>query len=83
MKLSDFIMLKDEEKKYCVIHQGVLVGKRKGSGLMIFLFQMQNFYVETFCDTQTRGITQYRAFAHTKMLQPYLDGIAIEDLLRE
>ena len=81
MRLSDFIVLDQEEKKLMVLHQGVLIGKRKKTGLIIFLFQLQNFYVETFCDTDTKGVTQYQAFAHTKLLQPYLEEIPIDDLL--
>ena len=29
MKLSDFIMLNEEEKKLAVLHEGVLISKRK------------------------------------------------------
>jgi len=45
-----------------------------------FLFQMDHFYVETFCNLETKGVTQYRVFAHTKLLQPYLESIAIDSL---
>jgi hypothetical protein len=83
MKLSDFIMLNEEEKKFAVLHRGVLIDKRKQEEHIIFLFHLHNFYVETFCNTQTKGITQYRMFVHTKMLQPYLENIAIDDLFRK
>jgi len=83
MELSDFIVLNGEEKKLTVLHEGVLIGKRKKSESIIFLFQLDNFYVETFCNTITKDVTQYRAFAHTKLLQPYLETIAIDDLFRD
>lgn len=83
MKLSDFTMLNGEEKKFTVLHQGVLIGKRKRPELIIFLFQLNDFYVETFCDIKTKDVTEYRVFAHTKLLQPYLETIAIDDLFRE
>ena len=83
MELSDFIMLNAQEKKLVVLHQGVLIGKRKGSELIIFLFQLDKFYVETFCNTQTKEVSEYRAFAHTKPLQPYLESIAIDELFNE
>jgi hypothetical protein len=83
MKLSDFIMLNGEEKKLALLHEGVLIGKRKKPVLIIFLFQLSNFYVETFCDIKTKDITEYRVFAHTKLLQPYLETIAIDDLFKE
>ena len=83
MKLSDFIMLSEEQKKHTVLHQGVLIGKRKKAECLIFLFRLSHFYVETFCDTKTREVTQYRMFEHTKLLQPYLEDIAIDDLFRK
>lgn len=81
MKLSDFIMLNEEEKKKAVLYLGVLIGKRKHPGHIIFLFQLNNFYVETFGDVQTKAVTQYRAFVNTNLLQPYLGDIAIDDVL--
>jgi hypothetical protein len=83
MKLSDFTMLNGEEKKLVVLHEGVLIGKRKRPELIVFLFQMNNFYVETFCDTKTKDVIEYRVFAHTKLLQPYLEAITIDDLFSE
>ena len=80
MKLSDFTMLNGEEKKLVVLHEGVLIGKRKRPELIVFLFQLNNFYVETFCDTKTKDVIEYRVFAHTKLLQPYLEAITIDDL---
>jgi hypothetical protein len=80
MRLSDFILQNEEDKKLAVLHTGVLIGKRKHPGCIIFLFQLDNFYVETFCDTETKDITEYRAFAHTNMLHPYLESISIEEL---
>jgi hypothetical protein len=83
MELSDFIMLNAEEKKFAVLHQGVLIGKRKGPELIVFLFHLDKFYVETFCDTKTKDVSEYRVFAHTKLLQPYLENIAIDELFKE
>lgn len=83
MKLSDFIMLNEEEKMYSVLHEGVLVSKRKKTGYIIFLFRLNNFYVETFCNTATKGVTQFRMFEHTTLLQPYLESIVIDDLFRK
>ncbi len=80
MKLSDFLMLRETEKKRTVLHQGVLISKRKITGYIVFLFQLHNFYVEAFCSVEAKGITEYRVFAHTELLQPYLDNIVIDDV---
>lgn len=81
MRLSDFIVQNEEGKKVAVLHKGVLIGKMKHPGSIIFLFQLDNFYVETFCDTKTKEVTEYRAFVHTILLHPYLESISIESLL--
>lgn len=81
MRLSDFILLDHEEKKLAVLHKGVLIGKRKTHLSMIFLFQVRGFYVETFFDITNKDIKEFRIFDHTKLLQPYLESIEIDDLL--
>ena len=83
MKLSDFVLLDEEEKKLVLLHEGVLIGKRKKHGYIIFLFQLDNFYAEIFCHTESKKVTGYRMFDHTEMLHPYLEMIAIEELLKE
>ena len=80
MKLSDFIMLNEEEKKLAVLHSGVLISKRTFPDYIVFLFQLNNFYVETFGSTKTRGIIEYRASGDTKLLDPYLESIPIDDV---
>jgi hypothetical protein len=82
MKLSDFILLDEEDKKLAVLHEGVLIGKRKKKECMVFLFQLNSFYVETFCNLQTKAVVQFRIFDHTRLLRPYLETIAIDELLK-
>lgn len=81
MKLSDFILLGEEEKKLAVLHEGVLIGKRKRPALMIFLFQIESFYVEAYFSSDNKGIKEFRVSNRTVLLQPYLEGIPIDDLL--
>ena len=81
MKLSHFILLNEEEKKSAVLHTGILIGKRNNFDHMIFLFQMGNYYVETFCNLESKKVEEYRAFENMKPLNPYLDVMAIEDLI--
>jgi hypothetical protein len=81
MKLSDFIMLNEEGKKLAVLHQGILVAKRQNPSHFFFLFQMDHFYVETCCHIAEKSIEGYRMFHDLKLLEPYLETIAIDDLL--
>ena len=81
MKLSDILMLNEEEKKLALLHWGVLVAKRSSPTHLFFLFQMGHFYVETSCHIEKKCIEDYKMFDHLTLLEPYLETIAIDDLL--
>jgi hypothetical protein len=81
MRLSDFILLNESEKKDIVLHLGVLVAKRSYPDKMVFLFQLENYYVEAFCNQANKAIEEYRVFKSLSLLSPYLDSIAIDSLL--
>jgi hypothetical protein len=81
MRLSDFILLNESEKKTTVLYQGVLIAKRSYPDSMIFLFQLENYYVEAFCNPANRAIEEYRVFESLNLLSPYLESIPIDGLL--
>ena len=81
MRLSDFVLLSEETKKSTVLHEGTLVGKRKSPQRIVFLFQVDAFYVEMFCNLQSRKVEKYRVFDNTSFLEPYLANIPIDSLL--
>lgn len=81
MKLSEFILLNEEAKNAALLHNGILIAKRQSFGSLVFLFQLQSFYVEMFGNLQTKKIDEYRVFDQTEPLHPYLEGIVIDDLL--
>ena len=80
MKLSGFIVLSIEEKKIAVLHKGVLVSKKAGAEQLVFLFQLNAFYVEVVCNLKSKSIQEYRAFEETRFLAPYLESISIKHL---
>jgi hypothetical protein len=81
MKLSDFILLDEEQKKGTLLHEGILIGKRSCEDCMIFLFQLPNFYVESYCNIRSKSIEEFRVFTHLEPLYPYLNSISLDDLL--
>lgn len=81
MRLSDFILLNEAEKKSVVLHEGVLIAKRSEIDCMIFLFQLDTYYVEAYCNPTSKAIERYVAFGNTKWLTPYLESIQIDSLL--
>ncbi len=82
MKLSDFILLTEEQKKLTLLHEGVLIAKRKNNNYLLFLFQLKNYYVEAHCNSLNKRIEEYSVFDNTKTLNPYLDAISIEGVLK-
>ena len=81
MKLSDFILLNVEEKKLTVLHEGILVAKRKFDNSTVFLFQLESYYVETYCNNANKAVEEFLIFHNTMLLHPYLETIPINDLL--
>ena len=81
MKLSDFILLDGDQKSLTVLHEGILIGKRSNTHCMVFLFQLHNYYVETYCNTSNKAVEEFRVFDSTSLLSPYLEKISIDDLL--
>lgn len=82
MKLSEFIRLSEPEKRSTVLQQGVAIAKRQTGKQMVFLFQIEGYYVETYCSMETKEIEEYRAIHNTDHLSNYLEHISIEGLLR-
>lgn len=81
MKLSEFIGLPEDHKRSVVLSEGVAIAKRELPDQLVFLFQLQEYYVETFCCCNSKEILEYRVFQNTKQLAPYLDAIRIDHLL--
>lgn len=82
MRLSHFILLHEEEKKRTVLHVGVLLAKRDSLDCKVFLFGLGDYYVEMFCNRQSKTVEEYRAFDNTRFLSPYLHSISLDDLLK-
>jgi hypothetical protein len=81
MRLSEFILLNEDEKKSTVLHEGVLLAKRSSFESMVFLFQLGSYYVEAYCNPANKAIEEYRMFENTDILTPYLEAIPIDSLL--
>lgn len=80
MKISEFILLDELSMKAMVLHQGVLIAKRRKQDHLVFLFQMDGYYVEAYFDMRNKSAIEYHAFNNINALTPYLDTIAIDDL---
>lgn len=81
MKLSEFILLNDVDKKCAVMNNAVALAKGTSPGFIIFLFQLGDYYVETYCNIADKSIKEYRILPDTNAIKHYLEAIPIEDLL--
>jgi hypothetical protein len=81
MKLSEFIVLNEVDKKCAVMNNAVALAQRTYPDLVIFLFQLEDFYVETYCNIVEKTIDEYRVLPDTNAIKHYLDAIPIDDLL--
>lgn len=81
MKLSEFIALNDTEKRHTVMYNAVALAKRTSPGFIIFLFQIENYYVETYCNIADKTVVEYCVLPDTNAIRHYLDAIPIDDLL--
>jgi len=81
MRLSEFILLNEDEKKSAVLHHGVCLAKRSSFDSMVFLFQLGSYYVETYCNPANKAIEEYMVFENIDVLKPYLEAIPIDNLL--
>lgn len=70
MRLSEFIVLTQEEKRLTVVNEGVPLAKKELSEEMIFLFRLPGFFVETHFSKQTKEIQQYLMFRDSPELTP-------------
>lgn len=54
MRLSEFIALPEDHKRSTVLTQGVAIAKRQEIDRHVFLFQLNEYYVETYCCKKQR-----------------------------
>ena len=80
MKLSEFILLTQQEKRSVLLQDGEPVARRYLLNKMVFLFQLPDYYVETFCCLDSKEIREFRIFHDTSYLAPYLEQISIDHL---
>jgi hypothetical protein len=80
MKLSEFIVLDEQAKKSAVLHDAILLAKKREKDSIVFLFQLDGYYVEAYGDYEKKQVHTYTAFNNINLLQPWLESIPIPDL---
>jgi len=81
MTLYEFGVLDESARIDLVYLEGAYIGKRKEEDCTLVLYQVQGFYVEICYRKYRHHILRIRAFASTFLLDPYLEGMRIENLV--
>ncbi len=81
MKLSEFILLSEAEKKWHLMNSAVALAKRTYAHVTVFLFQLEDYYVEAYCNVEDKAIEEYRVLPDTNAIRYYLEAISIDELL--
>ncbi len=81
MKLSEFILLNEADKKNAIITNAVPLAKRSYADKVVFLFQVQDYYVEVYCNAADKSVEEYCILPDTNAICHYLEAIPIDDLL--
>ena len=81
MKLSEFILLNEADKKSAIMNKAVPLAQRSYRDTIIFLFQLENYYVEAYCNIGNKAIEEYCILPDTNSICHYLEAITIDELL--
>lgn len=81
MKLSEFILLNEADKKHVIMNEAAPLAQRRHGDTIIFLFQLEDYYVEAYCQTAGKNIVEYCILPDTNAICHYLEAIPIDGLL--
>ena len=81
MKLSEFILLDERDKKCALMNKAIALAQRTYPDTIIFLFQLDHYYIETYCNKTSKTIEEYRVLPDTNAIGHYLEAIPIDDLM--
>lgn len=82
MTLFEFRVMSNEEQIDLLYQAAVYIGKRKEGRLSVVLYQLDGFYVEVYYYKYRRLVCKVKGFTSTIPLDPYLEQINVEDLVR-
>jgi hypothetical protein len=80
MRLKEFKYLQKQTKQELLFSNGVYLAGRKDEEYLIFLYDMETFYVEVYYDPEEDMIGYIRAFTSTDDLAPYVKHVDLREL---
>lgn len=80
MTLDEFTLLDDTKQAEALIERGVFLAERQYKNFSIFLYQLDDFYVEIYHNLKFNVMQGMRSFADEDELEPFLETIDISSL---
>lgn len=81
MKVEAFKKLHPKRQRQQVLERGILLGRRESSRYSIYLYGLEDFYVEVYFFKEGGEYSTLRPFGEVDKLAPYLQQINIQELL--
>jgi len=82
MTMDRFQLLSQKEQIAMLYQQGVYIGKKKAGAATMLLYQLESFYIEITYASYRRLIRTIKYSDSTSVLDPYLEQIPIEYLVK-
>lgn len=80
MTVTDFTYLDETQQAEALLARGIFLTERLYKNFIIFLYQLDNFYVEVYHNLKFNVMQGMRSFEDDEALEPYLDTIDISCL---
>lgn len=81
MTLDDFNALDEQNQADSIIRMGVFLAYRLYKEFKIFLYQIDDFYIEVYYNNRYNLVQGFSAFEYCNSLDPYLKNIAIPEII--
>ena len=81
MTLDQFTDLTETRQAETLLERGIFLADRLYKNFSIFLYQLDNFYVEVYHNLRFDVMQGMRCFEDEEALQPYLESIDISCLV--
>ncbi len=80
MTLQQFANFDNMQQMETLYKAGIYLGKRRYNDRIIFLYQIDSFYIEVFFNRDKNKVVKLRSFRSTDLLEPYLKHMSIKHL---
>ena len=80
MTLSEFSILDESSQAEALIERGVFLAERMYKNFSIFLYQLDDFYVEIYHNLKFNMMQGMRSFQNEEELEPFLESIDISSI---